>query len=110
MANAQLALLVEPTAIPENLLASAWYLHGIASSPGAQERYGVDRRRCSTSASTPRSASARRRLLALSEPLFERAASCDPTSRSPAQNWREEGLFVALVLISTHLGERYHLG
>lgn len=45
VATAQLALLVAPTAIPESLLTTAWYLHGIASSPGAQERYGVDRQR-----------------------------------------------------------------
>jgi hypothetical protein len=45
IADAELQLLVGEAEIPEPLLTSAWYLHGIASTRGATERYGVARQR-----------------------------------------------------------------
>jgi len=45
IADAELQLLLGEAEIPEQLQTSAWYLHGIASTRGAQERYGVARQR-----------------------------------------------------------------
>ena len=45
LSEAELSLLLRSVSIPESLLATGWYLHGIASSKYALEAYGVERHR-----------------------------------------------------------------
>lgn len=49
MANAEVALLIQGSSAVESLLPTAWYLHGIASTPESVELYAVDRRRAAFS-------------------------------------------------------------
>jgi hypothetical protein len=45
LANAELALLMRDQNVPNELVATGWYLHGIASSKYALRTYGIDRHR-----------------------------------------------------------------
>lgn len=45
LANAELALLMRDQNVPDELVATGWYLHGIASSKYALRTYGIDRHR-----------------------------------------------------------------
>lgn len=45
LANAELALLMRGQNVPDELVATGWYLHGIASSRYALRTYGIDRHR-----------------------------------------------------------------
>ena len=45
LAEAEISLLMHDFSVPEKLLATGWYLHGIASSKQALEIYGIERNR-----------------------------------------------------------------
>jgi hypothetical protein len=45
LAQAEVNLFVDRPRLPEQALAAGWYLHGVASSPAAYERYTAARQR-----------------------------------------------------------------